>query len=160
MSAILLGIPGKLNALSTRLSAVWSAKLDTLSHDLDTTRISRVDAVVSSIAPAVTALSTAVWSNTLAASLDAGVSAIKTIQRGLTYMPSSGATFVVATLATAVTYSKAVCIFNGVRIEGSTDDSGATKYAAQLTSGTEVTCYRLAAWGMAGYCAWTVVEFI
>lgn len=73
MSAhLLLSIPGKLKALSDRLSSVWSAKLDTLATDYTTARaakLDRLDVASSTLAPAASALSTAVWTPTLASNL-------------------------------------------------------------------------------------------
>ena len=59
MIGILLGIPGKLQTLLTRITSTGGANLD-----------SKLDATVSSRAAAATALSTAQWTNARAGYLD------------------------------------------------------------------------------------------
>lgn len=101
MMELLAGVPGKLKALADRLTAARAANLD------------RLDADVSTRAPASSALSRMVWTDAKAALLDnlgnltSAPSRIKTIQRGTIYIPG-GNTFSTVSLPIAVNPNKAV----------------------------------------------------
>lgn len=125
MSAFLLGVPGKLKALLDRLTADRAGYLD------------RLDATVSSRAPASTALSSATWTGPRAAKLDE--IGIKSIQRG-TIVVSAGGTSTGSNTATisAVATGKAVPLFLGMTVESGVPDMTPIG-RVELTNATTVT---------------------
>ncbi len=101
MMELLAGVPGKLKALADRLTEVRASNLD------------RLDADVSTRAPASSALSKMVWTDAKAALLDnlgnlsSAPARIKTIQRGTIYI-AGGHTFSTVSLSITVDPNKSV----------------------------------------------------
>lgn len=132
MSAFLFGVPGKLKTLLDRLTATRAGYLD------------RIDATVSSRAPASTALDSSVWTGTKAGYLDAAVTSrlgsIKAIYKGTISVTTSGSSPTAgggtATI-TAVVDAKTL-IFN----LGVNDGQNSTPWCrVELTNTTTVTAY-------------------
>jgi hypothetical protein len=139
----LLGLPGKVQTLLTRLSATWAAKLDTLAANYTTTRagkLDNLDAAITTTAPAATALSTAVWTSALAAII-AAQTRVKNIQYVGATVAIGGTGNANTTVAiTAVDWTKALLFPLGVHCS-----NGVSTYGQdarwEVTNSTTLTMY-------------------
>lgn len=147
MIDFLLGVPGKLKAISDYLTTHWTstraAKLDyltgnaALASDWTSTRAAKVD--------------------NLDGALSGRLGSIRSIQTGFITLTSvgPGAQSVTATI-TSVTTSRAVCLFGGARCDN--NDATACSVNLSLTNATTVTASRSNGSGTA-IAAYTVIEF-
>lgn len=145
MLGFLAGVPGKLASVLTTVSSI----LDHLGENLSADRsvlIDRLDATVSSRAPATSALSNAIWTNARASMLD-GMFRIKSIQRGVVF--AGGGTSVTIT---AVNPANSV-----VSLLGASGSAGPVEILrVELTNATTVTCWSSP---FASSVGWQVVEY-
>ena len=167
MWTMLAGVPGKLKMLLDRLTATRAANLDGLTS-ARTGYLDRLDATISSRAPASTALSTATWTAARAAKLDSTVlvnGVIKSVQTGYAdpaaILPNGAAGqdywhFNIG--ISAVGMNKSIVLFQPMGVQ-----SAAPLMTARLTSSTNLRISKRgqsapADYGTAGG-QWTVLEF-
>lgn len=110
MSSFLLGVPGKLKAISDYLTTHWTAAR--------AAKIDNLDAAISTTAPASTAVVRATYTAdvaALSASILTRMAGIKAIYTGWVTI-AVGATSGAVTI-TAVNLSKSICLLNGFTTE-------------------------------------------
>jgi hypothetical protein len=154
----LLGLPGRIKILLDRIGSNTP------------TQLGRLDANVSSRAPASTALSTSQWTNTKAGYLDAAISGrasqasvnalpqgiVKSVQRG-TFNPSNGATSANVTIS-SVDLDKAFLVFSFRSDTGLSDFEFV--WTGKLTSATNINFQRYTGVSVAHTIEWQVIEYV
>lgn len=146
MIDFLLGVPGKLKAISDYLTTNWT-----------TTRAAKLDYLTANVAVASTALDSTVWTSTKAGYVDAAISgrlgSIKTLNRGQITI-ASGTASNTATI-TAVNTAKSICLFGGARGNATAGYIG----TVELTNSTTVTAQRVGSPAADLVVGYTIVEF-
>lgn len=141
MIDFLLGVPGKLKAISDHLTTYWTS-----------TRAAKLDLLTVAPAPASTALSNATWTGALATLL--GNTIQTSIIASIQHRSSSGtSSSPVNTTITSVNTAKSIVFLRNYRT--STTTTG-VEYV-ELTSSTNVRTYHSATGTTTVH--WTVVEF-
>lgn len=142
---MLAGVPGKLKTLLDRLTAARAANLD------------KLDANVSTRAPAATALSNAVWTDARAAKLDANVltnGVIKSIQRGT----HAGASGDITVAISSINPDKSIVILNSSA--GSLSGASLNTPMLKSISSTSFVVSASGAGGGGGIAfSWQLIEF-
>lgn len=161
MIDLLLGIPKQLDDLLTRLSASWANNV--------TSKVSNLDAAISTRAGAATALSTAVWDAATAGKINSGgiPGTVKSIQTGwvndaTTAGSGEDSYYFDVTLGTAVVVAKCVVTFTS-RMDSIYIAEGYTGLpaieSARLMSTTSLRLSRNYARTGSVVGRWTVVEY-
>jgi len=146
MIDFLLGVPGKLKAISDYLTTNWTAG-----------RAAKLDLLTVAPAPASTALTNATWTDARAAKID--LIGIKSIQRGVTTI-SGGVTSADATV-TSVNMNKAMLHYLGGTSCGYKAYIAYAGAYVQLLNATTVRVFSPADVGLTTprYVSWELVEY-
>jgi hypothetical protein len=149
MIDFLLGVPGKLKAISDYLTTNWTAAKAVF-----------LDAAISTRAPASGALSDAVWTGTKAGYVDAAISsrgtAIKLIQRGKIVIGALSSSNTATITAVVMGKTEMRLLGNGFRYDGT---NGFTGGYIELTNTTTVTASRFYSDVTPMTVSWELTEF-